>query len=121
MHGINPIPRALLFHDRERSTGKLVALNVFVTHRAPHNLLRPAVRRHVVPARRTVEDATLTPQHVSAVYLVDGRHLASPLGIEKHDPAVVVRFILSHRRPAAPDPQRDHRIVRREETDRLSG
>ena len=121
VHRVNPIPRALLLHDRERAAGKLVALNVFVTHRAPHNLLHPAVRRHVVPARRTVEDATIAPQHVSTVYLVDGRHLTSALRVEEHNPAVIVRFIGEHRRPSAPEPQRDYRIVRREETDRLSG
>ena len=72
-------------------------------------------------ARRTEEDAAITPEHVPAEDLVDGCHLASPLRVEEHDPAVVVRFVLSHRRPASPEPQRDHRIVRREETDRLSG
>ena len=121
VHRVNPIPRVLLFHDCERSTGKLVALNVVSAPEFVFNDARSRIRRHVVPARRTVEDATLTPQHVSAVYLVDGCHLASPLRVEEHNPAVVVRFILKHRRPAAPEPQRDHRIVRREETDRLSG
>ena len=116
-HGVNPIPRALLFHDGECSAGKLVALNIPITHISARNLLRSALRRHVVMARRTKKDTTITPEHVPIDHLVNGRHLASPLGIEEHDPAVIVRFILGHRRPAAPDPQRDHRIARRQKTD----
>ena len=108
-------------HGNKCSIWERVALNIAAASELPRGLLRPAVRRHVVLARRTVEDATVTPQHVSAVYLVDGCHLASPLRVEEHNPAVVVRFIITRRRPAAPEPQRDHRIVRREETDRLSG
>ena len=45
VHGVNPIPRALLFHDGECSAGKLVALNVLITHISARNLLRSAVRR----------------------------------------------------------------------------
>ena len=120
-HGVNPIPRALLFHDGECSAGKLVALNVLITHISARNLLRSAVRRHVVMARRTKKDTTITPEHVPVNHLVNGRHLASPLGVEEHDPAVIVRLILGHRRPSAPDPQRDHGVTRRQKSDRLSG
>ena len=120
--GVNLIPKLFTTHNRERAIGECIALTL-VAAVSSSNFLRSRLGREEVVRRRRVEDAPLIPHHIAIKHIVHGSNLAAPVGVEKHDPAVIVVIpkILGHRGPSGPQTHGNDRVIRREKTSRFSG